>query len=222
MASYMNGEQTKISIVESGKELFYLNGYDSTRCQDIAKKAGIKPGLIHYHFKSKGSIALEIYSHLLESLVITTLKLYPGASTVLLTAIQTRIYWSLIESSENFRRFVYQISLDRVIYDISVGAGVHYYQEIDDEVHTGFNTDKLLMLAYCYMGAQTEMIIKYIEGRFDLSIDELVDMDIKIQFQMLDIDDAHTAEIIRQSKEEFDKLRLKMGANFVPKISMRI
>jgi TetR/AcrR family transcriptional repressor of bet genes len=45
-------------------ETMALNGYDKASIQAIAKAAGLTPGLIHYHFKTKQEILVELIKNL--------------------------------------------------------------------------------------------------------------------------------------------------------------
>lgn len=48
--------------VNTAKTLFIEKGKDGVRMQEIADKAGINKGLLHYYFKNKEKLFLEIFS----------------------------------------------------------------------------------------------------------------------------------------------------------------
>ncbi len=54
-------EETKKKIVESAVELFETNGYQATRIEDVAEKAGLTRGAVYWHFKTK----VDLYEYIL-------------------------------------------------------------------------------------------------------------------------------------------------------------
>jgi TetR/AcrR family transcriptional repressor of bet genes len=59
-----NKEQRRQQITQGLMETMALNGYDKASIQAIAKAAGLTPGLIHYHFKTKQEILVELIKNL--------------------------------------------------------------------------------------------------------------------------------------------------------------
>ncbi len=53
--------ETKKKIVESAVELFEINGYQATRIEDVAEKAGLTRGAVYWHFKTK----IDLYEYIL-------------------------------------------------------------------------------------------------------------------------------------------------------------
>src|SRR5580700_8969817 len=59
MATDSNTEQ---KILEAAEEIFHEKGFDGARMQEIADKASINKGLLHYYFKTKDSLFQAIFS----------------------------------------------------------------------------------------------------------------------------------------------------------------
>jgi len=55
-----NTQQRREEIVHALLSVMADKGYASATIQAIAKQAGLKPGLIHYHFKTKQAILVEL------------------------------------------------------------------------------------------------------------------------------------------------------------------
>ncbi|MGH1350922.1 MAG: TetR/AcrR family transcriptional regulator [Methyloligellaceae bacterium] len=53
-------ENRKDQIVEGMLRVMASQGYDGSSIQEIAREAGLSPGLIHYHFRSKQDILLAL------------------------------------------------------------------------------------------------------------------------------------------------------------------
>jgi TetR/AcrR family transcriptional repressor of bet genes len=64
MARKPNTGQRREQIVNGLLEAIGEHGYDKATIQAIAQKAGLAPGLIHYHFKNKEEILLELVKSL--------------------------------------------------------------------------------------------------------------------------------------------------------------
>lgn len=54
------GEITKQKVLETARELFYLNGYNNTSIDDILKASKIKKGNLYFHFRSKEELGYAV------------------------------------------------------------------------------------------------------------------------------------------------------------------
>ncbi len=59
-----NKEERRQQITHGLMQAMALHGYDKASIQLIAKAAGLTPGLIHYHFKTKQAILVELINNL--------------------------------------------------------------------------------------------------------------------------------------------------------------
>ena len=66
MSKRPNTEQRRAEIVNALQTVIAEHGYAKATIQLIAQKAGLTPGLIHYHFKTKVEILLELVRMLAE------------------------------------------------------------------------------------------------------------------------------------------------------------
>lgn len=64
-----NTEQRKQEIIHSLLRVMARQGYAKSSIQAIAKEAGLAPGLIHYHFKTKQDILLGLVNWIVESVI---------------------------------------------------------------------------------------------------------------------------------------------------------
>ena len=53
-------ETTKQKILKSATKIFLEKGYNSTTMRDISNAAAINKGLLHYYFKSKNALFIEV------------------------------------------------------------------------------------------------------------------------------------------------------------------
>ncbi|MCW9000765.1 MAG: TetR family transcriptional regulator, partial [Kangiellaceae bacterium] len=76
-----NKPQRRAEIVQALMQVMAVKGYDGASIQEIAKQAGLAPGLIHYHFKTKQDILLEAVTQLSDLLKQRYLDLSKSAET---------------------------------------------------------------------------------------------------------------------------------------------
>lgn len=60
------GADTRTRILEAAFTMLSRQGYEDTSIKDIAGEAGVAQGLVHYHFKSKQQLVLEVLGFVCE------------------------------------------------------------------------------------------------------------------------------------------------------------
>jgi TetR/AcrR family transcriptional regulator len=55
--------ETRQRIIEAARELFRTKGQDGVNMRELADKACVNKGLLHYYFKTKESLFREVFSH---------------------------------------------------------------------------------------------------------------------------------------------------------------
>jgi TetR/AcrR family transcriptional repressor of bet genes len=68
MARPSNTDQRRREIVEGLLTVMGRKGYEGASIQEIGKAAGLAPGLVHYHFKTKQEVLLALVHTLAEQL----------------------------------------------------------------------------------------------------------------------------------------------------------
>src|SRR5687768_7423889 len=66
MARPSNTEERRHQIALGLRRTMAKKGYDGASIADVAKAAGLTPGLVHYHFKDKLEILLAVLDGLVE------------------------------------------------------------------------------------------------------------------------------------------------------------
>jgi AcrR family transcriptional regulator len=221
MGNYSNGENTNRAIINAGKKLFYDKGYRATRINDIALEAGVNPGLIHYYFKTKGNIALAIYTEILENQMKVMDSLFPNESVQIINAIELRIYWYFITHGEAYKRFLYEISLERIPHELTKGIGVDYFVALNEEYPFEQDKEMLKMLCLCSFAIETEMIVGYTECYFSFPEERLAEFDIKSMFELMSVPHDRIELILNRSKELFSQLSIKLLPEFVVDVSLK-
>ena len=58
----ISDNSTEQKIIEAAETVFHEKGFDGARMQEIADKANINKGLLHYYFKSKDALFDAIFN----------------------------------------------------------------------------------------------------------------------------------------------------------------
>ena len=64
------GEETKSKILEAAKDLFQQFGFNGVTMRDIADKADVNKGLLHYYYKTKQAIFLGVFKSVISIVFI--------------------------------------------------------------------------------------------------------------------------------------------------------
>jgi AcrR family transcriptional regulator len=72
------GEQTRLLLYRTSIELFSRQGYEATTLRQIAREAGVSPGLLYKYFPSKVAVVLELYDELSLAFVADAAELPAG------------------------------------------------------------------------------------------------------------------------------------------------
>jgi AcrR family transcriptional regulator len=86
------GEQARQHLYAVAIEQIAKNGYDATTLREIARVAGVSPGLLYRYFPSKGAVVLALYDELSTGYAEATRAMEPGAwADRALFALQTSV-----------------------------------------------------------------------------------------------------------------------------------
>lgn len=102
-----NMNDTKEKILLSADKLFGDIGFNATSIKDIAELSGINKSLIHYHFKNKEDVLLNLLDNYYEKLFILIKEaLYKKNNTKDRLACLIITYFDFLKRNQNFSRIV--------------------------------------------------------------------------------------------------------------------
>ncbi len=74
---------TRGAIIEAAQQLFGDPGFDATKIDDIAAKAGVAKGAVYHHFKNKNEIFEAVFSQVSSEIVTAMVSdIEPGVGTL--------------------------------------------------------------------------------------------------------------------------------------------
>lgn len=119
---------TALKILNSAKELFLTQGYETTNTRQIAKHAGVGVGTVFLHFKDKHQLTKQLFFNELEKqLILQTVTVDQGG--LLFFSTQTKLLFDFYDSNRDlstaflknalFERDFFSAQLDDFILKIS-------------------------------------------------------------------------------------------------------
>src|SRR5260370_41211312 len=70
---------TRERILQAAFTVLSRQGYENTSIKDIAEEAGVAQGLVHYHYKSKQHLVVEVLAYVCKKLEFGTAQGEAGA-----------------------------------------------------------------------------------------------------------------------------------------------
>lgn len=215
MAKYKKSNITIDAVLRACKKLFYEKGYTDTHYDDIVSESGIRSGLVHYHFKKKSKIAGIIYNELLMNNKNLIHELLSNKYDLqICTAVEIRNYMNFIFNNEYFKRFYYEIALERIIIQYVKPVGELLFELQVDEYKLPISNDLLKIINISSFALENETVISIIEGYVNMSHNELCEFSLTRIFEFLSIDQKRIKEILRISEEVFNNLNIELKENF--------
>lgn len=217
VAIYKTSKDSKNRIIETCKELFYLQGYTKTTYIDICKKASSNPGLINYYFKTKQNIAAHIYGEFMSSIKENVraylLHHYNEYDLQYGTALETRILTELFRRDQYLRTFYYEICNTGIEYDSNVIY--KFYKMHIDTYNLPFSEDEIKLIQTTIVGAGIGITKKMIEGYFNCDEETIFNFRIKTMYKIMNVSDERVNKILDETKEIFDKMKFEIKDYFI-------
>ncbi len=207
MVKMSAGEKKKKLILDTCKKLFYRNGYENTTYEDICKAADIPPGTITYHFGSKRELAAIIDAEY-ERENKTYIEKMCGDrySKTELMVIENYHMWKRIYEDENIRRFLLDLSADKLPTASSIEAIRYFYQCVMEDQGIDIDDKELALIVSTQVGMSDGILNAMEHSEFDYTYEESAEFGIRFFMRQLGMDDETIKKYIERGKEIFDTL----------------
>jgi len=218
--------ETKQLIFDTAKNLFYEKGYYKTSIGNISESANVNRALISYYFQSKGNLALQIVNQF--NITITgkiTQKLYEKNEVVnplVMFAAETRVFNSFRMLNKHYRQFMKEVSLENILTlgDNMIGkslTGNSIYDYMEKTYDTKLSKVEKQIYQTSFSSIISGLIIIHSEGNIDCSHEYIAEKECEMYFKMLGLSKNEITYILRESKEVYDSIDIKMEENFTIK-----
>ena len=208
MVKLKAGEKKKNLIIDVCKKLFYRKGYANTTYDDICKKADIPPGSITYHFRGKRDIAAVIDAEYEAQNKIYIEKMCGKAyDKTTLMAIENFHMWKRNFEDDNLRRFLLDISTERLPSFSALDTVKYYYQcVIDDQGIEGIDDRELNLLVPAQLGMSDALLLATANDPDEYTWEDAAEFGIRFFLRQLGMHEDKIKGIIQEGKTIFDTL----------------
>lgn len=203
------GEKKRLHILGVCKKLFYENGYANTTYEDICKAADIPPGTITYHFGNKLGIAAAILSEYepQNKIYIEKMCANRNYSKTQLMAIELFHMWNRLFEDENLRRFLSDISHERIATTEARSAIEYFYECVMDDLGiTGIDDLELNFIVSAQIGMSDIMIVRLSENPEAFTYRDVARFSIRFFLRQLGVHDDESTRIIDEAEAVFETL----------------
>ncbi len=168
------GHITKNKIYRCAKRSFYDVGYNKTTITKISKELGIGLGNITYYFKTKDSIATQIWKDFLKS-IYTCIDPYleDNCGFFFRYYVHIFVYYNVIMSDPHRKRFFAEIQAQQASYKVIPPAVEFAYEEFIKEFNLRLTPFQCSVLKYADLGARREVMLKYLDEELEMPVNDL-------------------------------------------------
>ena len=185
MANYKNGLETKESLYQSAKKIFYQKGYDKTTVKDIITDARTKQGLLNYYFGAKENLAVQIYKDFCTDVVfcVDERKAELGSMPrgLLFDMIGYRAYFKALFTDASVTRFYAEVSKLPLFARSMLDLRDYFFNlELEGEAYMGINPRLKERRYFEYLksltvGMEIQVFRDVLEKQIDLELQDAVD-----------------------------------------------
>jgi AcrR family transcriptional regulator len=175
--------QRRERFLEAGLELFGTDGYAHTSIRAVSAKASLNSRYFYESFSSREDLLFHVYSQIIRGVATAVVEVTARAHTIEEQAREgLRVAWTILTED---RRKARVIALEVVGVSERLErlrrANRHAFAEIliqnSRNIHGGAVSSRLdpVLTARSLMGAVVEMIVDWINGDVDASVEEIVE-----------------------------------------------
>lgn len=208
MVQQRAGEKKKQLIIDVCKKLFYQKGYNSTTYEDICRAADIPPGTIAYHFDGKRGIAAAIDAEYERQNKIYIEKICGDRySKTDLMVIENFHMWKRIFEDEHLRRFLLDLSADKLPNASSIDAVRYFYECVmDDQSIKGIDDRELELISAAQIGMSDGLLNALAHSDYEYTYEYMAEFGIRFFMRQIGMSNEIIECYIKRGKRLFDQL----------------
>ncbi|WP_313162666.1 TetR/AcrR family transcriptional regulator [Sedimentibacter sp.] len=193
----------KENILKNSFMLFRDNGYSKTTTREIASASCINKGLLHYYYKQKEDIILEMFTD-----ILTGIKNYLDCNYkdkidgLTYYATLNILFMRTMNSKQYFSDMLYEMMMCRTLTKIKIAKTVDICYDIITDYNIPITKYQLNLAVIAAVGAEAELILSMKEKKIKMTYDKLATTINKLLFTMLKISENE----IKITNEESTKI----------------
>lgn len=208
-------------IYAAAKELFIEKGYKKATFAELSARVGVHKSLITYYFKTKLNLAeMIIHEYALDysKLADKAVMLCKGELDPLyVSAMRNFIMFHGFEENKPLARF-YMEFIDEVGPPVYGNLKRTLLEKMQEKLSLPINEKRLKFIQMADDAIRISLVKSFFSGGTDLSLDEAIELKVKLTLQMYNLPEDHIDEIYKESKEIFEKIHFIYG----PGLEIRI
>jgi hypothetical protein len=130
------------------------------------------------------------------------------------TAVEIRNFWGVFNKDKQLRRFFYEIAHERLLIECFKEMGEEFFRLHKKAFKLNIKENQITLINMSCSAIETECIIGYTNGYFDMSIEEICDFEIKTIYEFMNISHNRINEILNISKEIYSKINVRLKKYF--------
>ncbi|MDO5431211.1 TetR/AcrR family transcriptional regulator [Eubacterium sp. AM05-23] len=231
MANYKNGLETKESLYQSAKKIFYQKGYDKTTVKDIITDARTKQGLLNYYFGAKENLAVQIYKDFCNDVVFCVDEKKDELGSLprglLLDMIGYRAYFKALFTDDAVMRFYAEVSKLPLFARSMLDLRDYFFSlELESEAYTGINPKLKERRYFEYLksltvGMEIQVFRDVLEKQIDLELQDAVDWFFFDYYSFLFTDAGYIRENIEASRQVVSRFIFEITPTFEISLSVQ-
>ena len=227
MANYKNGLETKESLYQSAKKIFYQKGYDKTTVKDIITDARTKQGLLNYYFGAKENLAVQIYKDFCNDVVfcVDERKAELGSMPrgLLFDMIGYRAYFKALFTDASVTRFYAEVSKLPLFARSMLDLRDYFFNlELEGEAYPRLKERRYFeYLKSLTVGMEIQVFRDVLEKQIDLELQDAVDWFFFDYYSFLFTDGDYIHENIEKSRKVVSRFTFEISPVFEISLSVR-
>lgn len=196
--------------------MFKDKGYAQTTTRDIADAAEIKRGLLHYYYRQKEDILAEMYTELIVRMQ-EFLKMQKKFEQGVMTSV-------VVFNFFYFKAVSYYTFLDKIVADvlsshalkvIKIEKTIDLYKMMYAQASAPFDERALYLSTATAIGAESELYLSKVNGKIDITSEELAETISKLEFAMFNINSESITKHIESAKREVEDISVAEFSEFL-------
>lgn len=184
----MDRTEASEKLYRAACDLFIEKGFNATTVREIADRAEVNSGLMHYYFKSKRNIAIDSLIRMYRAiLTIVDDAVDPAENPAVYHGIMMRLHLYFLYSDKNAKFYTDCLKED-IFEEIAIPRCLDL-MEVIDKAYGGTHDETYLMLIQSIaISAQRTMILKKQAGLMDYSLEAIGELEYRIFLSFFSVD----------------------------------
>lgn len=183
------------NILRTAYGLFKVHGNAGTTTREIAAAAGINKGSLHYYYKQKDDIVIDIYQGLLAGLADFTKREIDTGNGLVDIATLDILFFRLFSSPPDLLDLLSELIMKDRLTRLKIDQAVALILEIVNSKERPITEYQLRLAVTAAVGAESQLFLSIRDGHLKMTFDKLATTISKLMFTMLKVEEDKIRQI---------------------------